>query len=252
MKSLPCFTSHYSIGKSVLTLEKPKDKKENGPDSIIDLCSKNKIKDVFLFDTSMAGYLEGAENCNSAGLNFHFGLKTNVSQNLNDKNEESFDKTSKIIVLVKNNAGYKDLIKIYTKAATEGFYYEPRIDWKSLNELWTDNLLLAIPFYDGFIFENSLKFCFCVPEFIKMKPVFFVEDHDLPFNDIVKEKTINYCKENKFDYLPVHSILYNKKQDYEIFLTFRCISKRTTLSKPNIEHHYLDSFSLESYLEKLN
>lgn len=251
MNYLSIFTSHYSIGKSILTLDKLSDVKENGPDSIIDLCIKNNIKDLFLVDNCMSGFIEGYKNSIENKLNYHFGLKISINNDINEKTDESFDKTSEIIIFIKNNQGYKDLLKIYSKGATDGFYYKPRIDWKILNELWTENLLLVIPFYDSFIFDNTLRFCYCVPDFTKIKPIFFIEEHDLPFNDLIKEKVLNYCKENEYDWINAHSIYYNKKEDYKAYLTFRCINKRSSIERPQMEHHNLDTFCLESYLEKI-
>jgi DNA polymerase III subunit alpha len=38
------------------------------------------------------------------------------------------DKRYHLILLVKNEEGYKNLVKLVTKAHLEGFYYKPRID----------------------------------------------------------------------------------------------------------------------------
>ena len=46
MKQIPLFKSHYSLGKSILTLEKPEDVDPTGPDSIIQICQDYKIKNL--------------------------------------------------------------------------------------------------------------------------------------------------------------------------------------------------------------
>ena len=56
--TIPFFKSHYSIGKSILTLQEEGESIENGPRSIIDLCKKNDIKDLHLVDDSMSGFLQ--------------------------------------------------------------------------------------------------------------------------------------------------------------------------------------------------
>ena len=43
---IPLFKSHYSIGKSILTLKEKSSSIKNGPQSIIDLCLKMKIEDL--------------------------------------------------------------------------------------------------------------------------------------------------------------------------------------------------------------
>ncbi|MDO8524355.1 MAG: DNA polymerase III subunit alpha [bacterium] len=50
------------------------------------------------------------------------------------------DKRYHLILLVKNEVGYKNLVKLITKAHLEGFYYKPRID-NELLEKHTDGLI---------------------------------------------------------------------------------------------------------------
>ena len=44
--TIPVFKSHYSIGKSILTLEAPAKVKEGGADSIIDIALDAGLKEV--------------------------------------------------------------------------------------------------------------------------------------------------------------------------------------------------------------
>ena len=44
---LPVFKSHYSIGRSILTLEEAGTSVEGGPDSIIDICLEGNLKKFF-------------------------------------------------------------------------------------------------------------------------------------------------------------------------------------------------------------
>ena len=71
---IPLFKSHYSIGKSNLTLKEKGSSVKNGPQSIIDLCLDKGIEDMYLVDDSMSGFLEGYLNSKAVGLNFRFGL----------------------------------------------------------------------------------------------------------------------------------------------------------------------------------
>ena len=112
---LPLFKSHYSIGKSILTLEEEGSSVEDGPQSIIDLCKKNDMEELFLVDDSMSGFfLQGYLNSEKAKLKFRFGLRIRC-EDLNE-NEEQIKKTSKVIVFAKTKQGYQRLIKIYTQA----------------------------------------------------------------------------------------------------------------------------------------
>lgn len=248
---IPLFKSHYSIGKSILTLDKAGSSTENGSNSIIDICLNNGLKELFLVDNSMGGFLEGYLNAKAAGIRFRFGLRISVST-AKEKDEDSLGKTSKYIIFAKNRSGYQKLIKIYTFAAKEGFYYEPRIDFDTLKGLWSEeDLTLGVPFYDSFLHLNSLKGSLNIPDFNFCKPLFFYEENDIPFNFIIKKHIDKYCKD-KYEILKAKSIYYHKKEDFKAFLSFRCISERTCLDKPNLEHMTSNEFSFENWKEQSN
>jgi DNA polymerase III alpha subunit len=167
---------------------------------------------------------------------------------MNDKSEGSIQKTSKIAIFAKNKKGYEKLIKIYSISSKIGFYYQPRIDYKTLRENWSNDLILIIPFYDSFIYNNTLRNYICVPQIDFTKPYLFIEDNDLPFDGIIKEKIKTFAKENSLDILNVKSIFYNRKKDFKTYLTFRCINNRSALNKPEIEHMTSNEFCFESFL----
>lgn len=248
--TLPVFKSHYSIGKSILTLEKETD--EDGPDSIFSILKENNLKKLVLVEDSISGFLQAYSNAKEQGVDLIFGLRITVCENIADKTEESLLKQSKCIIFAKNVEGYKRLIKISSLASTEGFYYYPRIDFKSLKKLWNrDEVLMVVPFYDSFLFYNSLTLSICVPDFSFCEPIFLSENNNLPFDNLLNRRLSEFCKE-KYKIQKAKSIYYREKKDFLSYLTFRCISKRSTLSKPELNHMCSNQFSFESWKESQN
>ncbi len=248
--AIPLFKSHYSLGKSILTLAKAGSSEPDEPSSVIDIAKKLKLDKVHLVDDSISGFLEGYKSCEDAKMQFRFGLRLTVCDDINNKTAESKDKEHKVIVFIRNSEGYKNLIKISTIASTNGFYYHPRIDCKTLKELWNeDNLVLCIPFYDSYVFKNNLTYSICVPDFSFCKPVYFVEDNNLPF-DVILNRKIDEIVSDKAAIIKTQSIYYENKEDFLAYLTFRCISNRTTLNKPNLEHCSSNEFCAESFKDK--
>jgi DNA polymerase-3 subunit alpha len=246
MEVLPLFKSHFSIGRSILTLE-DEEKEENQPDSIIDIAKDNNLKEVNLVEDNMTSFLQAYTNTKKYNINLRYGLRISINDDMNERSEESRQKTSKVVIFFKNEQGYKDLIKIFSTAAKDGFYYEPRIDFKTLKSLWSDkNLLLCIPFYDSFIFNNTLRSMVCVPDLEFTKPILFIENNSLPFDHIIKNKVLAYAKANKLEMLNTKSIYYKNGKDFKAYLTFRCINNRTTLNKPELSHMTSNRFSFES------
>jgi len=244
---IPLFKSHYSLGRSILTLEN-KDEADDYPDSIIQIAKQNNLKEIFLIEDNMSSFLEAYTNTKLNNIKLNYGLRISITESINDKSDESRQKTSKIIIFFKNKKGHELLTKLFSIAAKTGFYYEPRLDYETLNKNWTDDLILAIPFYDSFIFNNTLRNSICIPQFNFTKPIVFIENNDLPFDVIVKDKMERYAKENDLELYKVKSVYYNNRKDFKTYLTFRCINNRSILNKPELEHMSSNEFCFESYL----
>ena len=191
-KILPLFKSHYSLGRSILTLSAPEENRR-GPDSIFDIVQESGLEDLFLVDDSMSGFLEAYTNSKELGIKLIFGLRITICEDMLEKTPESLQKGSKYIILPKNTDGYKRLIKIYSDAARNGFYYQPRIDFPTLKKYWDEkDLTLSVPFYDSFIFRNTLENALCTPDFSFAEPTFFTEKSAVPFDDLIEERVHDF------------------------------------------------------------
>lgn len=247
---IPIFKSHYSVGKSILTLELPKDCKQDGSDSIISIAKDNGLKELYLVEDSFAGFIEAHNNCEQSGISLMFGVRFTVCADILKKDEESLATEHKCIVWMLNSAGYKDLCKLYSRSWIEGQYYINRIDYSLLNEMWTDNLSLSYPFYDSFLAKNLLTLANIVPNDTNLPRNFFIESHSLPFDGLIKEAVQNYAKDHSI--INTHSIYYKDQKSFKSFNVYRCIAERTTMDKPNLEHFSSDNFSWEAYKERIN
>lgn len=61
------------------------------------------------------------------------GCEMYVVPDMKDKASKN-ERRNHLIVLAKNQTGYHNLIKLVSKAWTDGFYYRPRTDWKELEQ----------------------------------------------------------------------------------------------------------------------
>lgn len=252
---IPIFRSHYSVGRAILTCDKAEDDiDENKPVSILSIAKKYKLPEIYVSENSLTGFIELWENAKDINVPLRFGYQVICCANIEDKSEKSFETEHKITIWLKNSKGYKDLIKILSKAATDGFYYLPRISYQYLKELWSNDLSLTSNFYDGFIHKNLMTYkSRCVPDFGSIKPIFFIEPlHDLPFDGLITNATLEYCKNNNYETLNTHSIFYYKEQDIKQFQVFRCINERTTLNKPNLSFFSSSRFAFETWLKNKN
>lgn len=247
---LPLFTSHYSFGKSTLTLDKPEEIIDNKPISIFSIAKQYKLDEIYLVEDNFSGFIEAFKNAKDNDIHLKFGLKLVVCNDINDKSDVSFKSESKVIIWMKNSDGYKDLIRIYSKAATDGFYYIPRIDWKLIEEMWTNNLLLSVPSYSSFLHNNLLRGHECIPSFIKMKPTIMFSKMKLPFDSLIEGIYINYAKSNKLEIIEAHPVRFFGPKQLDSYCCFRAINKKGTMSDPKLDHFSSREFNFESYLKK--
>ena len=238
--------SHYSIGRSILTLEKPGESKPHLSDSIFDILKESDQKKFFLIEDSFSGFLQAHTIAKDNKLQLIFGIRLTATDNMLEKSEEALNKRSKIVIIAKNKEGINKLMRIYSTAAKDGFYYEPCIDFKFLKNIWDDNdLSLVIPFYDSFLHKNCLNGKSCIPDFNFCKPTFTIEDNNLPFDFLIENRVNEYCS-GKFEMIHSKSIYYKLKKDFLAYMTFKCINNRTTLEKPNMDHLSSNEFCWEA------
>ncbi len=249
------FTSDASISKSILTTDEAEDKiDENKPVSIFSIAKIHNIDPIFIVESSFVSFISSYKNAQKLNKQLIFGIKFKIVQDSKLKTEESFLTESSVIVWMKNSDGYKDLIKLYSAihADESNFYYYPRGNWKLLQDFWTDNLSMSIPFYGGFISKNVLNYGHhAVPDFGSIRPNFILEEHELPFDGILTQKITNYCRENKYDIIEGHSIYYYKDKDVFPMQIMRCINNRSTFDCPNLNHFSSNKFSFESWRERV-
>ena len=75
---IPLFKSHYSIGKSILTLDDPITHKEGGSDSVFSIAVENKLKEVVLVEDSLTGFLQAKKNADNLNLKLIFEYETKI------------------------------------------------------------------------------------------------------------------------------------------------------------------------------
>ncbi len=81
------------------------------------------------------GAIEFYQKAKKAGIKPIIGVEAYVTENMYDKRPGAEGKNYyHLILLARDNTGYKNLMKIVTAAQLEGFYYKPRVDKNFLRE----------------------------------------------------------------------------------------------------------------------
>jgi len=247
---LGLFKSHYSIGKSILTLDDPKKTIETGPDSIFKIAKDNDLKKIVFVEDSLVGFFEAYKRSKELNIQMIFGLRLSAR---NSSLEDDANSENKIVIFAKNSDGCKLLNKIYSKAFCD---FSGFIDYTSLKNLWNESSLkLCIPFYDSFIHKNNYSFANCVPDFSFTRPTLFLEDNNLSYDKYLAQKVKDFSNKNNYPTTQAKSIYYKNKKDAAAFQTYKIICNRTmgkdrTLEKPELSHFCSDEFCFESWKEQ--
>lgn len=82
----------------------------------------------------MYGCYEFYQAARKAGIKPLIGVEAYVATRTRHQKEAKKDGNHHLVAIAKNYAGYKNLLKLTTKASLEGFYHKPRIDKELLAE----------------------------------------------------------------------------------------------------------------------
>lgn len=103
-------------------------------DELLDYVKELGMDSVALTDHGVLyGAVEFYKKAKQRGIKPIIGCEIYTAfERMTDKRPNIDDKKYHLILLVKNEEGYKNLVQLITKAHLEGFYYKPRVDDKLL------------------------------------------------------------------------------------------------------------------------
>jgi len=132
------------------------------------------------------GLITFQKACNNNGIKPIFGCEAYIVKDLNIK--EKGDKRKHINILIKNEIGWQNLLKLLSIANIEGFYYRPRIDPKVLK----NNL-------EGLIITTACTSSFILAEwgFKLMQDIYYKLEEDFYF-EIMPHELKEQVELNKY------------------------------------------------------
>ncbi len=133
----------------------------DGANRIKDLVAKVKklgMNAVAITDHGvMYGAIEFYKECKANGIKPIIGCEMYVAKRSRfDKDANIDNEYSHLILLAKDNEGYKNLIKLVSLSFTEGYYYKPRID-KEILKKYSKGLICASACLAGEVPNNILN-----------------------------------------------------------------------------------------------
>ena len=169
-----------------------------------------------------------------------------------DSQLDSQKQTRHLTLWAKNLQGYKNLVKLTTKANLHGFYYKPRVDHELLAE-HSEGIVCGSACLGGEIpqlivgqkFEEAVHRAEKYREMFG-KENFFLElmDHDLTGQDEVNQRVIDIHHRTGIPLVATNDAHYLKATDERMHKVLVCIGTNSTLDKAAL--HYGPNFYLKS------
>ena len=171
-----------------------------------------------------------------------------------DKSGNGKEKLAHLILLAENNEGYQNLIKICSKAWTEGYYHRPRADHELL-EKYHEGLIVTsacvggeVPqaILNGDMDEARKVIEFYINTFGKDNYFLEIQNHGLPEEAAVRPVLASLAKEYGLGLVATNDFHYTKKEDARSQEIKLCISTGKTLDDPYQFHFANDEFYCKS------
>ena len=170
----------------------------------------------------MYGAVEFYKECKKQGIKPIIGVEAYVAPRSRLNKEPGIDeKPGHLILLAKNNEGYKNLIKLVSLSFTEGYYYKPRIDMEILRK-YHEGLICSSACLAGFInrallandFEKAKKIAL---EFIDIfgKEDFYIElqHNGIEEQVIANQRLIKLARELGLKMIATNDAHYLRRED---------------------------------------
>ncbi|AHH10763.1 DNA polymerase III subunit alpha [Borrelia coriaceae] len=234
----------------------------DGAAKITDIVAKAKRCNMSHIALTDHGNLFGAikfyREAKGAGIKPIIGIEAYMSSTSKHiKKNDAFGKPYyHLILLAKNELGYKNLLKLTSVSYLEGFYYRPRIDKEDL-ERYSEGLICTSACIGGIIAQLILasRFDEAKNEILWFKSVFGddfyleLQRHGIKQQDIVNEKLIAYSREFNVPLTVSNDSHYVNKGDAMAQDIIVCIGTGAKRSDPNRLKMETDEFYLKSQEE---
>ena len=204
---------------------------------------------------AMYGVVSFYNACKQNGIKAIIGCEVYVaSRSRFDKEYQRDSEYNHLVLLVKNEKGYKNLIYMVSKAFEEGFYSKPRIDFDLL-EKHSEGLIClsaciagAIP---GYLLKNDYQ---AALDYSKKLDTMFgrgnfyleIQNHGIDEEDEVRLGLKKIHEETGIPFAATNDVHYLRKKDAETQAVLMCLQMNTTIGEGRPRGFETDEFYYKS------
>ena len=202
----------------------------------------------------MYGCVAFFDAAKAAGIKPIIGCEVYVATRTRFDKVNRIDGNNHLILLCKNETGYKNLIKMVSAGFTEGFYSKPRID-KDLLEQYHEGLICLSACLAGEVPQAILAGDY---ERAKQAALYYrdlfgegnyyieLQDHGLEEDQVVLPQLIRLARETGIPMVATNDAHYITKEDSKMQSILLCIQTGKTIADADRMEFQTDEFYLKS------
>jgi DNA polymerase-3 subunit alpha len=169
------------------------------------------------------------------------------------KQPDKENSTYHLVLLVKNQIGYENLMKIVSVASIEGFYYKPRIDYEYLRK-HSEGLIALSACLGGEVqsyhlkgnYEKAKETALTYKEIFNGDFYIELQNHGMEEQKRVNEENIKLSNETGIPLVATNDVHYISKEDSRSHDVLMCIQTAKTIDDPHRRRYPSDQFYLKS------
>ena len=202
----------------------------------------------------MYGAIEFYKACKDEGIKPIIGCEVYVAPRSRFDKESGIDnKYNHLILLAKNNEGYKNLSKMVSIGFTEGYYYKPRIDLETL-EKYHEGLVCCSACLAGSLpqaildgnMEKAEEIALWYKKLFGEDYYIEVQANTLKEQALVNQKLVQLARKLEIPLVATNDAHYTKKEDaynHEVLLCIQTGKKMSDMDRMRFE---TDDFYIKS------
>ncbi|HYL75797.1 MAG TPA: DNA polymerase III subunit alpha [Bryobacteraceae bacterium] len=226
---------------------------------LMDLMVRQKMPALAMTDHgNLFGAVEFYNEAKAKGIHPIIGCEVYVSQQGMTSRSDT-DRYNHLVLLCENQEGYRNLLKLVSKAFLEGFYYKPRID-KDLLAQHSKGLIAMSACLRGDInetlmanrYEEAKRLAYGYADMFGKENFFLeVQDHGLDQDKIVVPLVHRLSKETRIPLVATNDSHYMRQEDARAHEILLCIQTGKTMSDPQRMRFTQPEFYLKTRDEML-
>ncbi|RJQ38922.1 DNA polymerase III subunit alpha [Candidatus Microgenomates bacterium] len=200
---------------------------------------------------AMYGAIKFYNACKEEGIKPIIGCEVYIARrNIEDKEANVDNDHNHLVLLAKNNLGYKNLMKLVTISNLEGFYYKPRLDLNILKK-YSEGLICLTACVNGYIAEPLIlgKQKEAEDKTKKLLEIFgennlFLElqkHENIEVQDVLNEKLVELSKKMGLPIVATNDTHYINKEDAQAQEILLCIGTQKTILDENRKMSMIES-----------